>query len=29
MVEPAEAEFARVYEAGEAQVVWTRLVADL
>jgi anthranilate synthase component 1 len=29
MVEPAAADFARAYEAGEAQVVWTRLVADL
>jgi anthranilate synthase component 1 len=29
LVEPAEAEFAKAYEAGEAQVVWTRLVADL
>ena len=28
-VEPAEADFARAYNAGEAQVVWTRLVADL
>jgi anthranilate synthase component 1 len=29
LVEPAEADFARLYEAGEPQVVWTRLVADL
>ncbi|MEO8668490.1 MAG: anthranilate synthase component I [Bauldia sp.] len=29
LVEPALADFARTYEAGEAQVVWTRLVADL
>ncbi|MBN9009624.1 MAG: anthranilate synthase component I [Rhizobiales bacterium] len=29
LVEPAEPEFARRYGAGEAQVVWTRLVADL
>jgi anthranilate synthase component 1 len=29
LVEPAEADFARRYEAGEAQVVWARLVADL
>ena len=29
LVEPAAAEFARAYDAGEAQVVWTRLVADL
>ena len=29
LVEPAEADFARAYEAGEAQAVWTRLVADL
>ncbi|HZP21330.1 MAG TPA: anthranilate synthase component I [Bauldia sp.] len=29
LVEPAEAEFARHYDGGEAQVVWTRLVADL
>jgi anthranilate synthase component 1 len=29
LVEPAEADFARAYEAGESQVVWTRLVADL
>jgi anthranilate synthase component 1 len=29
LVEPAHADFARAYEAGEAQVVWTRLVADL
>ena len=29
LVEPALAEFARNYDAGQAQVVWTRLVADL
>ncbi|MCR4282699.1 MAG: anthranilate synthase component I [Bauldia sp.] len=29
LVEPAVADFARTYDAGEAQVVWTRLVADL
>ena len=29
LVEPAEADFARAYKAGEPQVVWTRLVADL
>jgi anthranilate synthase component 1 len=29
LVEPALTDFARSYEAGEAQVVWTRLVADL
>ena len=29
LVEPAAAEFARAYDAGEPQVVWTRLVADL
>jgi anthranilate synthase component 1 len=29
MVEPATADFARKYDSGEAQVVWTRLVADL
>ena len=29
LIEPAVAEFARRYETGEAQVVWTRLVADL
>jgi len=29
LVEPAIADFARAYDAGEAQVVWTRLVADL
>ncbi len=28
-VEPDVADFTRTYEAGEAQVVWTRLVADL
>jgi anthranilate synthase component I len=28
-VEPAAADFARTYEAGKPQVVWTRLVADL
>jgi anthranilate synthase component I len=28
-IEPAAADFARTYQAGEAQVVWTRLVADL
>jgi anthranilate synthase component 1 len=29
LVEPALADFARVYDSGVAQVVWTRLVADL
>src|SRR3954451_12762867 len=29
LVEPASDRFARAYDAGEAQVVWTRLVADL
>src|ERR1700704_1016831 len=29
LVEPTVEAFARTYEAGEAQVVWTRLVADL
>jgi anthranilate synthase component 1 len=29
LVEPATDAFARTYDAGEAQVVWTRLVADL
>src|SRR5215207_3723151 len=29
LVEPAETEFARRYDAGESQVVWARLVADL
>jgi anthranilate synthase component 1 len=29
LVEPAADLFARAYDAGEAQVVWTRLVADL
>jgi anthranilate synthase component 1 len=29
LVEPAIADFTRAYDAGEAQVVWTRLVADL
>jgi anthranilate synthase component 1 len=29
LVEPALADFARTYEKGEPQVVWTRLVADL
>jgi anthranilate synthase component 1 len=29
LIEPAVSEFARAYAAGEAQVVWTRLVADL
>ena len=29
LVEPAIADFARTYDAGEPQVVWTRLVADL
>jgi anthranilate synthase component 1 len=29
MVEPALGEFTRAYDAGEPQVVWTRLVADL
>jgi anthranilate synthase component 1 len=29
LIEPAAADFARAYEAGEAQVVWTRLVADM
>ena len=29
LIEPAVSEFARRYETGEAQVVWTRLVADL
>src|SRR6185295_1662523 len=28
-IEPSRGEFARRYGAGEAQVVWTRLVADL
>lgn len=28
-VEPAGTDFARTYDAGTAQVVWTRLVADL
>src|SRR5690606_36941487 len=28
-VEPEIGEFARAYDAGEPQVVWTRLVADL
>jgi anthranilate synthase component 1 len=28
-IEPALADFAKRYDAGEAQVVWTRLVADL
>jgi anthranilate synthase component 1 len=29
LIEPALSEFAGRYDAGEAQVVWTRLVADL
>ena len=29
LVEPTPADFARTYEAGAPQVVWTRLVADL
>src|SRR3990172_8031625 len=29
LVAPAIADFVRAYDAGEAQVVWTRLVADL
>ena len=29
LVEPAEPEFSRLYGAGEAQVIWTRLIADL
>ena len=29
LVEPAASDFARRYDAGEPQVVWTRLVADL
>jgi len=29
LVEPAEPEFSRRYGAGEAQVIWTRLIADL
>src|SRR5262245_16969307 len=29
LVQPGEADFARAYEAGEPQVVWTQLVADL
>jgi anthranilate synthase component 1 len=29
LVEPALADFARKYDGGQAQVVWTRLVADL
>ena len=29
IIQPAAAEFARLYDAGEPQVVWTRLVADL
>ncbi|CAN5235033.1 anthranilate synthase component I [soil metagenome] len=29
LVEPAAADFARAYDSGKAQVVWTRLVADL
>jgi anthranilate synthase component 1 len=29
LVEPAISDFTRAYDAGEAQVVWTRLVADL
>ncbi len=29
LVEPALEDFARAYDAGEPQVVWTRLVADL
>ena len=29
LVEPTQAEFGRAYDAGEPQVVWTRLVADL
>ena len=28
-VKPATADFARLYDSGEAQVVWSRLVADL
>jgi anthranilate synthase component I len=29
LVEPAEVDFARAYDAGKPQVCWTRLVADL
>lgn len=29
IIEPVVDDFARLYDAGEAQVVWTRLVADL
>jgi anthranilate synthase component 1 len=29
LIEPSVAEFTRAYDQGEAQVVWTRLVADL
>ncbi len=29
LVEPAEPEFSRRYGEGEAQVIWTRLIADL
>ena len=29
LIEPPADAFARRYQAGEAQVVWTRLVADL
>ena len=29
LVQPSPADFSRTYAAGEAQVVWTRLVADL
>ena len=29
LIEPALDEFARAYGSGQAQVVWTRLVADL
>jgi anthranilate synthase component 1 len=29
IVEPSVDDFARLYDAGTAQVVWTRLVADL
>ena len=29
IVEPAVDDFVRIYDAGDAQVVWTRLVADL
>ena len=29
LVEPTTEAFARAYDSGRAQVVWTRLVADL